>query len=106
MKKLLPTRFSALAATVRLLYASHPRAFVVSAIASLAEPLFFPAFLVVLHQMLQDITGPEGTVHFTGAVASAGIGLVVLLLVQRLGIIVRDGSSTILRQEAWVVISK
>src|SRR5205807_430197 len=35
-----------------------------------------------------------------------GLGLVILILVQRLGIILRDSSSTILRQEAWVVISK
>jgi len=103
---LLPTRLSAVGATVRLLYSSHPRAFVISAMASLTEPLFFPAVLIVLHQMLQDITGPGGTVHFTGAVASTGIGLVALLLIQRMGIIVHDGSSTILRQEAWVVISK
>lgn len=106
LKTLLPARLSAVGATVRLLYSSHPRAFVISAVASLAEPLFFPAVLLVLHQMLQAITGPGGTVQFTGAVASAGIGLVALLLIQRMGIIVRDGSSTILRQEAWVTISK
>ncbi|MDQ6735788.1 MAG: ABC transporter ATP-binding protein/permease [Nitrospirota bacterium] len=106
MKAFLPTRLSAVGATVRLLYSSHPRAFVISAIASLAEPLFFPAVLLVLHQMLQAITGPGGTVHLTGDVTSAGIGLMALLLIQRMGIIVRDGSSTILRQEAWVTISK
>src|SRR6266540_852073 len=66
-------RLTTLCATIGLLYRTHPRAFVVSAVASLAEPLFFPAFI---------------------------------LLLQRLGIIVRDASSTILRQEAWVVISK
>jgi len=38
--------------------------------------------------------------------AFVGVGLVVLVLVQRLGIILRDSSSTILRQQAWVVISK
>lgn len=106
MKKIIPTRLSAVRATMRLLYTSHPRAFVTSAIASLAEPLFFPILLLILQRMLQAITGPGGAVHFTGAVASAGIGLVILLLIQRLGIIVRDSSSTILRQEAWVVISK
>jgi ATP-binding cassette subfamily B protein len=106
MRTLLPTRLSAVGATVRLLYSSHPRAFVSSAVASLAEPLFFPAVLLVLHQMLQDITGPGGTVHFTGDVTRDGIGLVALLLIQRMGIIIRDGSSTILRQEAWVTISK
>src|SRR5438105_144386 len=106
MRILLPTRLSTLRATVLLLYQSHPRAFTVSAVASLAEPLFFPALLLILHQLLQAMTGPGGGVQFTGGVASAGIELIILLLIQRMGVIVRDGSSTILRQEAWVVISK
>src|SRR5712692_192023 len=106
MRILLPTRLSNLRATVRLLYQSHPRAFVISAIASLAEPLFFPALLLILHQLLQAMTGQGGGVRFTGGVASAGIELIILLLIQRMGVIVRDGSSTVLRQEAWVVISK
>src|SRR5207237_10902084 len=92
-------------ATIRLLYHSHPRAFVVSAVASLAEPLFFPAFILLLQQLLQQITA-GGTVHVTPTVVRLGIGLLALILVQRLGIIVRDASSTILRQEAWVGISK
>lgn len=106
MRIFLPTRLSTLRATARLLYQSHPRAFVISAVASLAEPLFFPALLLILHQLLQAMTGLGGGVRFTGGVASAGIELIILLLIQRMGIIVRDGSSTILRQEAWVVISK
>jgi ATP-binding cassette, subfamily B, bacterial len=99
-------RLTTLHATVRLLYTCHPRAFVTSSIASLFEPLFFPALLLLLHQLLQEVVGSGGTVHFTPAVAFVGLGLVILVLTQRLGIILRDSSSTILRQQAWVVISK
>src|SRR5262245_53065452 len=98
-------RLDTLRATIRLLYRSHPRAFVVSAVASLAEPLFFPAFILLLQRLLLQIT-VGGTVQVTPAVVQLGIGLLILILVQRLGIIIRDASSTILRQEAWVVISK
>jgi ATP-binding cassette subfamily B protein len=105
-RKRIPASFTTVRETLRLLYRSHPRAFVVSAIASLPEPLFFPAFLLVLHQLLQEITGPAGRVQLTPAAEAAGVVLVALLLIQRLGIIVRDASSTILRQEAWVAISK
>jgi len=101
-----PGRLVTLRATVRLLYTCHPRAFVTSSIASLFEPLYFPALLLLLHQLLQEVIGSGGTVHFTPTVAFVGFGLVVLTLVQRLGIILRDSSSTILRQQAWVVISK
>jgi ABC-type multidrug transport system fused ATPase/permease subunit len=106
LRKRIPASFVTLRETLHLLYRSSPRAFVISAIASLPEPLFFPAFLLVLHYMLQAITGPAGQAELTPAAVAAGIGLVLLLLIQRLGIIVRDGSSTILRQEAWVTISK
>src|SRR5437867_6550598 len=105
MRLLCAPWLATLRATIRLLYHSHPRAFVVSAVASLAEPLFFPAFILLLQQLLQQITA-GGTVHVTPTVVRLGIGLLALILVQRLGIIVRDASSTILRQEAWVVISK
>jgi ATP-binding cassette, subfamily B, bacterial len=98
--------FITLRATLRLLYRSHPRAFVVSALASLPEPLFFPLFLLVLHGFLQAITGPTGRVQLTSSAEVAAVGLVALLLVQRLGFIARDASSTLLRQEAWVSISK
>ncbi len=101
-----PARLVTLRATVRLLYTSRPRAFVTSSIASLFEPLFFPALLLLLHQLLQELIGSDGNVHFTPTVAFVGVGLVALILVQRLGIILRDSSSTILRQQAWVVISK
>src|SRR5712692_4759651 len=101
-----PARLATLRATLRLLYSCHPRAFVTSSIASLFEPLFFPALLLLLHQLLQEVLGSSGTVHFTSTVAFIGLGLVILVLAQRLGIILRDSSSTILRQEAWVVISK
>jgi ATP-binding cassette, subfamily B, bacterial len=101
-----PASWETLQATLRLLYRSNPRAFVISAIASLPEPLFYPLFLLVLHQLLQGITGPDGQVQLSPAALAAGLALVLLLLIQRLGIIVRDASSTILRQEAWVAISK
>src|SRR6266487_345108 len=98
-------RLTTLRATIGLLYRSHPRAFVVSAVASLAEPLFFPAFILLLQRLLLQIT-VGGTVQVTPIVIQLGIGLLILILAQRLGIIIRDASSTILRQEAWVVISK
>src|SRR5437763_13985830 len=85
-----------LRATVRLLYTCNPRAFVTSAVASLAEPLFFPALLLVLRQLVEEILGPTGTARFTPAVAGAGGAIVGLILVQRLGVIIRDSSSTIL----------
>src|SRR5947209_20067473 len=91
-----PARLATLRATLRLRYRCHPRAFVTSSIASLFEPLFFPALLLLLHQLLQEVIGSGGTVRFTSAVAFIGLGLVILVLAQRLGII--------LRQEAWVVI--
>src|SRR5438128_9448674 len=101
-----PFSLATLRATIRLLYKCNPRAFVTSSIASLAEPLFFPALLLILRQLVEEILGPNGKAQFTPAVATAGVAVVVLVLVQRLGIIVRDSSSTILRQQAWVVISK
>jgi ATP-binding cassette subfamily B protein len=101
-----PARLTTLRATVRLLYTCHPRAFVTSSIASLFEPLFFPVLLLLLHQLLQEIIGSRSTVRFTSTVAFVGLGLVILILAQRLAIILRDSSSTILRQQAWVVISK
>ncbi len=95
-----------LRATVRLLYRCNPRAFITSSIASLAEPLFFPALLLVLRQLVAGILGGAGTAQVTPVGIGAGVAVVVLILVQRLGVIVRDSSSTILRQQAWVVISK
>ena len=93
-------------ATVRLLYTSHPRAFLTSSLASLPEPLFYPAILLVLHQLLQSMTGTGGALQVSSTVAWLGLAVVGVFLVQRLGIILRDSSSTILRQQAWVVISK
>ncbi len=101
-----PTRLATLRSTVRLLYTCHPRAFVTSSLASLFEPLFYPVLLLLLHQLLQEVIGSGDTVRFTPTAAFVGLGLVILVLVQRLGIILRDSSSTILRQQAWVVISK
>ncbi|MGI8587721.1 MAG: ATP-binding cassette domain-containing protein [Chloroflexia bacterium] len=100
-----PSPLATLRATVRLLYSCNPRAFVTSAVASLTEPLFFPALLWLLHGLLQEVSGPNETLHMTPAAVSIGVGLVGLILIQRLGVIVRDSSSTILRQQAWVVIS-
>jgi hypothetical protein len=59
MRMLLPTRLSAVGATARLLFTTHPRAFVTSAVGSLIEPLFYPALLLILHQMLQAFTGQQ-----------------------------------------------
>jgi ATP-binding cassette subfamily B protein len=101
-----PARLSTLRATVHLLYTCHSRAFVTSSIASLFEPLYYPVLLLLLHQLLQEVIGSGGAVRFTPTVAFTGLGLVILILVQRLSIILRDSSSTILRQQAWVVISK
>jgi len=106
MRTKLAARFALLRSTLRLLYRSHPRAFTVSAVASLAEPLFYPGLLLLIQQLFERLTGPGGSAQVTADILPIGIGLVALLLIQRLGIIVRDASSTILRQEAWVVISK
>jgi ATP-binding cassette subfamily B protein len=100
------TRLPIIRATLRLLYRSHPRAFVINAVASLAEPLFFPAVLFLLHQLFQQLTGSSGPLHFTPAIAALMLGLLAALLIQRLGVIVRDAAATILRQDAWVDISK
>ena len=99
-------RLQTLGATIHLLYRCQPRAFVVSAIASLGEPLFFPAVLLVLHFTLQGNTTVGGTVRLSPTLPIAGLALVALILVQRLAVIVRDAASSLLRQEAWVVISK
>jgi hypothetical protein len=96
----LSTRLSAALATARLLFTTHPRAFIIIALGTLIEPLFYPALLLILHRMLQTITGPVGTAQVTGAVTASGIALIGLLLIQRLAIIMRDGSSNILRQQA------
>src|SRR5712691_2396674 len=101
-----PSRFELLKATLRLLYHSNPRAFIIGAIASLAEPLFFPALILLLQQLIQRLSAAPGNTQFGAAVAPVGIALLVLMLTQRIGIIVRDVANTILRQEAWVVISK
>jgi ABC-type multidrug transport system fused ATPase/permease subunit len=99
-------RFGTLFATIALLYRVNPRAFLVSAVASLGEPLFFPALLLALHTALAGVSVTDQGVQVTPAVALAGFGIAVLLLVQRLAVIVRDTSSTLLRQESWVVVSK
>src|SRR5260221_3295147 len=106
MPQNLPSRFDIPKATLRLLYRSHPRAFIIGAIASLAEPLFFPALILLLQLLIQRLTAPPGSAQSTTAVIQVGIALLVLMLTQRIGIIVRDVANTVFRQEAWVVISK
>src|SRR5215471_14248209 len=100
------SRFALLKATLRLLYRSHPRAFVIGTVSSLAEPLYYPALILLLQQLFLRLTGPKGDTQFTPLVIPIGVGLLALMLIQRIGIIVRDGANTILRQSAWVVISK
>src|SRR5205814_2255652 len=53
-----------------------------------------------------EATAAGGTMRLAAGGVRIGAGLVALILGQRLGIIVRDSASTILRQQAWVVISK
>jgi ATP-binding cassette, subfamily B, bacterial len=101
-----PSWWQTLRATLALVYRSQPRAFVISAVASLTEPLFYPALLLLLQRLVTHITGPGGAIQVTATVEVAGIGIIVALLIQRLGIIVRDATATVLRQEAWVTISK
>src|SRR5438552_17870550 len=99
-------RLATLLATIRFLYRCHPRAFLTSCFASLPEPLFYPAILLVLHQLLQNAVGPSGATQLSAAVAMAGMVLVGLFLGQGLGIILRDSCSTLRRQQAWVGIGK
>src|SRR5215831_13718547 len=100
------SRFALVKATLQMLYRSHPRAFVIGAVSSLAEPLYYPALILLLQQLFLRLTGPKGDVQFTAAVVPVGVTLLLLMLAQRIGIIVRDSANTILRQQAWVVISK
>lgn len=106
MRTVLVSRFVLFRATARLLYRSHPRAFVVSAVTGLTEPLFYPALVLLLGQLFQRLSGTTENSQFTASVIPIGLGIVILMLAQRLGIIIRDGASSILRQQAWVVISK
>jgi ATP-binding cassette, subfamily B, bacterial len=106
MKNILPERLAVIRATLSLLYQCNPRAFTISAIASLPEPLFFPTVIFLLQKLFERLTGPNGTVQISSQVILLSLALLATLLVQRLGIIVRDASSTILRQQAWVTISK
>lgn len=106
MKKFLPERLSILRTTLSLLYRSHPRAFIISSLASIPEPLFYPTIIFLLQRLFEGLAGPDGTVRISSQVVLLSFALLGTLLIQRLGIIVRDASSTILRQQAWVTISK
>jgi ATP-binding cassette, subfamily B, bacterial len=106
MKKILPERLAVVRATLSLLYHSNPRAFIVSGIASLPEPFFYPAVIFLLQRLFQSLSGTDGTVQVSTQAILISLALLATLLIQRLGIIVRDASSTILRQEAWITISK
>src|SRR6266498_314873 len=104
--KTIPERLAIIRATLSLLYQCNPRAFTISAIASLPEPLFFPTIIFLLKKLFESLTGPNGSVQISSQVILLSLALLAALLIQRLGIIVRDASSTILRQQAWVIISK
>src|SRR6266487_332461 len=104
--KTIPERLAVIRATFSLLYQCNHRAFTISAIASLPEPLFFPTIIFLLQKLFERLTGPNGTVQISSQVVLLSLALLAALLIQRLGIIVRDASSTILRQQAWVTISK
>jgi ATP-binding cassette subfamily B protein len=106
MINFLPKRLAVIRATLSLLYHSNPRAFIISAIASLPEPLFFPTVVFLLRTLFEHLTGPNGTVQISSQVTLLSLALLATLLVQRLGIIVRDASSMILRLQAWATISK
>ncbi len=106
MKNTIQEQLAVIRATLSLLFRSNPRAFIISAVASIPEPLFFPTVVLLLQKLFEQVSGPNGTVQVTPSVALLGFALVATLLIQRLGIIVRDSSSTILRQQAWVTISK
>jgi ATP-binding cassette, subfamily B, bacterial len=106
MKNILPERLSVIRATLSLLYRSNPRAFIISSIASIPEPLFYPTIIFLLQKLFEGLSGPNGAIQISSQVVLLSFALLATLLIQRLGIIVRDASSTILRQQAWVTISK
>ena len=104
--KTIPERLAVIRATLSLLYQSNPRAFTISALASVPEPLFYPTIIFLLKQLFERLTGPNGTVQISSQVILLSLALLSTLLIQRLAIIVRDASSNVLRQQAWVSISK
>ncbi|HEV2458885.1 MAG TPA: ABC transporter ATP-binding protein, partial [Ktedonobacterales bacterium] len=61
---------------------------------------------ITLRFTLGGISASGGVVRLSPAATLAGASLAGLLVVQRLSVIVRDAAATLLRQEAWVVISK
>ena len=65
MKNILPKRLSVLRATLSLLFQSNPRSFTISAIASLPEPLFFPAIVFLVQRLFKRLAGPNGTVQIS-----------------------------------------
>src|SRR5260221_10992284 len=95
-----PARLATLRATLRLLYTSHPRAFVTSSIASLFEPLFYPALLLLLHQLLQEVIGSGSTARFPPTLAFVGLDLALLVLWKGRGTILSATSPTILPRQA------
>jgi ATP-binding cassette subfamily B protein len=106
MRNIFPDRLAVIRSTLSLLYHSNPRAFIISALASLPEPLFYPTIILLLRKLFEDLAGSNGSVQISSQVTLICIALLAILLIQRIGIIVRDASSTILRQQAWVTISK
>jgi len=65
MKNMPPNRLALIRDTLSLLYRSNPRAFTISAIASLPEPLFYPTIIFLLRQLFQDLSGPGGSVQIS-----------------------------------------
>jgi hypothetical protein len=65
MRKRFSLQLETLRTTIGLLYHSHSRAFIVSAFASLTEPLFYPALLLLLQQLFTRLTSSGESVRLT-----------------------------------------
>ena len=68
MKNILPARLAVISTTLFLLYQCNPRAFTISAIASVPEPLFFPTTIFLLQKLFERLTGPNSTVQISSQV--------------------------------------
>ncbi len=79
MKNILPDRLAVIRATLSLLYHSNPRAFIISAIASLPEPLFFPTVIFLLRKLFENLTGPNSTVQISSQVTLLSLALLATL---------------------------
>jgi hypothetical protein len=79
--KTIPERVAVIRATFSLLYQCNPRAFTISAIASLPEPLFFPTITFLLQKLFERLTGPNGTVQISSQVVLLSLALLAALLI-------------------------